>query len=257
VTTPSLDDRIGRAADLLREIATGWAPAVFANSLGAEDMVLTDLIRLHAPSIRHFSLDTGRLPPETYDLMGKVEERYGVRIEIFAPEAAALEAFVADNGINAFYRSVELRRACCAVRKVAPLKRALAGRRAWVTGLRREQAVTRGTTAESEFDADYGLQKFNPLAEWTHADVWTYLERFDVPVNALHARGYPSIGCAPCTRAVAPGEDQRAGRWWWEQPEHKECGLHVRHGAAAVPQAGAAAEVGKIQTGRYATWKPR
>lgn len=260
MTVRALDDRIARAADLLREIASGWAPAAFANSLGAEDMVLTDLIHRHAPAIGHFSLDTGRLPPETYDLMGKVEDRYGVRIEIFAPDTAALESFVAANGINPFYRSVELRRACCGVRKVAPLKRALAGRRAWVTGLRREQAVTRGTTAESEFDADHGLRKFNPLADWTHADVWEYLERFDVPVNALHARGYPSIGCAPCTRAIAPGEDQRAGRWWWEQPEHKECGLHVRHGEVApatAPQAGTANDTGTTPIRRYATWKPR
>jgi len=249
VTAAALDRRIDQAAALLKRIAAEWSPAVFANSLGAEDMVLTDLIHRHAPSIRHFSLDTGRLPPETHDLMARLEERYGIRVAVYVPDAAALEAFVAANGTNAFYRSVELRRGCCGVRKVEPLGRALAGQRAWVTGLRREQAVTRGNAAESEYDADHGLQKFSPLVEWTHADIWAYLERYDVPVNALHARGYPSIGCAPCTRAVAEGEDQRAGRWWWEQPEHKECGLHVKHDEPAPEPA---------RTERkYASWKPR
>jgi phosphoadenosine phosphosulfate reductase len=163
-----------------------------------------------------------------------VEERYRLRIAVLAPEAEAVEHYVRLNGINGFYASVAQRRDCCGVRKVAPLKRALAGAGAWVTGQRREQSPTRGAIAEAEWDAVHQIDKFNPLAAWTGDDVWAYVRARDVPVNALHAQGFPSIGCAPCTRAVLPGEDARAGRWWWEDVAHKECGLHPQAQQAAV-----------------------
>ena len=173
-----------------------------------------------------FTLDTGRLPEETLSLIERTRERYGVTIDVYAPDTHALEAFVGENGVNAFYRSVELRKGCCAIRKTEPLKRALAGKGAWITGLRRTESESRQQVAVEEFDRVHRLPKFNPLADWSHDEVWQYLRVHDVPYNALHDQGYPSIGCAPCTRAVQPGEDPRAGRWWWEASEHKECGLH-------------------------------
>lgn len=200
----------------------------FANSFGAEDMVLTDLILKNGLPIEIFSLDTGRLPAETYTLMGEVERHYATRLKIFFPDCAAVEGFVRREGINAFYDSVELRKACCQIRKVAPLQRALAGKKAWITGQRAAQAVTRSGLPVREFDAGNGLEKFNPLSDWTEAEVWAYIREHAVPYNALHDQFYPSIGCAPCTRAVAVGEDVRAGRWWWEDPASKECGLHVK-----------------------------
>jgi phosphoadenosine phosphosulfate reductase len=200
----------------------------FANSFGAEDMVLTDLILANALPIEIFSLDTGRLPPETYTLIGEVEQRYATRLKIFFPETAAVERYVRRHGINAFYDSIELRKACCHMRKVEPLRRALAGKKAWITGLRAAQSVTRSGLPLREFDAGHGIEKLNPLSDWSEAEVWAYIRLHDVPYNALHDRFYPSIGCAPCTRAVAVGEDVRAGRWWWEDPASKECGLHVK-----------------------------
>ena len=222
----SLDNKIAEARKLLDSVQKDYAPATFANSFGAEDMVLTDLIARHYPGIVMFTLDTGRLPEETYSLMKEVTDRYGVPIRVYFPEAPAVEAYVAQNGPNAFYESVDLRKKCCHIRKVEPLKRALSGKHAWITGLRRDQAPTRKNLVGSEFDADNGLQKFSPLLDWSESDVWAYLKRFDVPYNALHDKGYTSIGCAPCTRAITRGEDVRAGRWWWEDPEVKECGLH-------------------------------
>lgn len=212
---------------LLAKIQQEYAPAVFASSFGAEDMVLTDLIARYYPSISIFTLDTGRLPQETYDLMQAVRDRYGLSIQAYFPDAAAVESYVAQNGPNGFYQSVELRKRCCHIRKVEPLRRALAGKRAWVTGMRREQAVTRDSLAIAVFDVENNMQKFNPLCEWSNVEVWAYLKQHDVPYNKLHDRFYPSIGCAPCTRAISPGEDVRSGRWWWENPESKECGLHV------------------------------
>ena len=212
------------------------APAVFANSLGLEDMVLTDLIMQHAPGIGMFTLDTGRLPEETYRLMDQVAGRYGVRMAVYFPDTGAVEGFTRRHGVNAFYESVPLRRECCRIRKVEPLGRALAAKKAWITGLRREQAATRQEVTFSEFDSDHGLSKFNPLADWTLADVWGYIRAFDVPYNTLHDRDYPSLGCAPCTRAVAPGEDLRAGRWWWESGETKECGCHAREEQAVAEE---------------------
>ncbi|MEO8676869.1 MAG: phosphoadenylyl-sulfate reductase [Casimicrobiaceae bacterium] len=214
--------------DTLRDIAARHVPAVFASSFGAEDMVVIDLIAKHALPVRIFTLDTGRLPEETHALIDRARNRYGLPIDIFVPDARRLQAFVRANGINAFYDSVEMRKGCCAVRKSEPLSRALVAKGAWITGLRREQSVTRAELAVEEFDAVHGVPKFNPLADWSADDVWAYLRANDVPYNALHDRGFPSIGCAPCTRAVEPGEDIRAGRWWWEAPEHKECGLHRR-----------------------------
>jgi phosphoadenosine phosphosulfate reductase len=222
-----LHQKIDQTRSVLANAVRDYAPVVFANSLGAEDMVLTDLIDKYQPDIEMFSLDTGRLPPETYDLMQEVRARYNVPLQIFFPEASQIEQYVAQNGVNGFYDSVELRKSCCHIRKVEPLRRALSGKRAWITGMRREQAATRGVLQVSVFDVDNGLQKFNPLLDWSNADVWEYLKQHEVPYNKLHDRFYPSIGCAPCTRAITPGEDIRSGRWWWENTQNKECGLHV------------------------------
>jgi thioredoxin-dependent adenylylsulfate APS reductase len=210
-----------------------WALAEFqprialAASFGAEDVVVIDMLMKLNRGARVFTLDTGRLPYETYSLMEAIRERYGLAIEVYFPQAEAVEAMVREHGVNLFYQSIENRKRCCGVRKVEPLGRALHGLEAWITGLRREQAVTRTEVRKVEVDPDHGgIVKVNPLADWTWAEVWEYIRAHNVPYNALHDRGYPSIGCAPCTRAVAPGEDPRAGRWWWENPETKECGLH-------------------------------
>jgi len=224
----SVTARISEVEALLAAIAHDFSPATFANSLGAEDMVLTDLILKAQLPIDIFSLDTGRLPPESYEPSRAVEKHYGYKLTIFFPRADEVETYVRNQGINAFRESVTLRKACCAIRKVEPLKRALAGKRAWITGLRAQQAATRDGLPLREYDAGNGLEKFNPLAGWTEKEVWTYIRQNAVPYNALHDKFYPSIGCAPCTRAISPGEDVRAGRWWWESPESKECGLHIK-----------------------------
>lgn len=216
------------ARTLLARIAGEYAPAVFANSLGAEDILLTDLIVGDGLPIEIFSLDTGRLPLETYDLIAEVKKHYGLALTLYYPQHTLIEAYTRQHGINAFYESVELRKACCHARKVEPLQRALAGRKAWITGMRAQQSATRDGLPQQVFDEANGLEKFNPLADWTEKEVWFYIKQKGVPYNALHDRFYPSIGCAPCTRAVTPGEDVRAGRWWWENPESKECGLHVK-----------------------------
>jgi phosphoadenosine phosphosulfate reductase len=213
--------------DTLRAIAAEFQPVALANSLGAEDMVLTDLIVTEGLGIEIFSLDTGRLPAETYDLMAEVDSRYGLKLKLYYPNHESVEILTRNHGINPFYDSVELRKACCHARKVQPLQRALAGKQAWITGLRAQQAVSRANLPEREFDADNGLEKFNPLATWSEKEVWAYIRLHGVPYNKLHDQFYPSIGCAPCTRPVAIGEDVRAGRWWWENPDSKECGLHV------------------------------
>jgi phosphoadenosine phosphosulfate reductase len=224
----TIETKAAAARELLGRIAGDWSPATFANSLGAEDMVLTDLIVRNKLPIEIFSLDTGRLPAETYDLMATVDRHYGLKLKVYFPLAEEVESFVRHHGINAFYESVTLRKACCYARKVEPLKRALAGKRAWITGLRAQQASTRSSLPVQEYDEGNGLEKFNPLADWSEREIWTYLKQHGVPWNALHEKFYPSIGCAPCTRAISPGEDIRAGRWWWESPESKECGLHVK-----------------------------
>ena len=223
----SLDDKINATLAVLQQATQDFKNICFANSLGAEDMVLTDIIAQHQLNISLFSLDTGRLPAETYDLIQTLRARYTLKLQVYFPDAAQVESYVAEQGINGFYDSIEARKGCCYVRKVEPLKRALAGKDAWITGMRRDQAVTRGSLAVSAWDAEQGLQKINPLLDWTNAEVWQYLKQNNVPYNKLHDQFYPSIGCAPCTRAISAGEDIRAGRWWWENPEHKECGLHM------------------------------
>lgn len=200
----------------------------FANSLGAEDMVLTDIILKNQLAIEIFSLDTGRLPAETYDLIDAVEKKYQTHLQIYFPKHETVEQYVRTEGINAFYDSIELRKACCHMRKVEPLGRALSGKKAWITGMRAAQATTRAGLPFREFDAGNKLEKLNPLSDWSEAEVWAYIRLNEVPYNALHDQFYPSIGCAPCTRAVAMGENIRAGRWWWEDPDSKECGLHVK-----------------------------
>ncbi|MCQ9379843.1 phosphoadenylyl-sulfate reductase [Methyloversatilis sp. XJ19-49] len=216
------------AIDRLRRAAAEFQPIGFASSMGAEDMLLTDLIQRHDINIEIFTLDTGRLPAETYDLMAKAERHYGAHPAIWFPRHEAVEEYARKHGINAFYDSVELRKACCGMRKVEPLKRALAGKRAWITGMRAQQSTTRADLPLREFDEAHGIEKFNPLSDWTEREVWVYIQTEGVPYNALHEQFFPSIGCQPCTRAISPGEDIRAGRWWWENPESKECGLHVK-----------------------------
>ena len=243
-----MQQKIDQVIAVLQQAVRDFSPVCFANSLGAEDMVLTDIIAKNRLDIEMFSLDTGRLPKETYDLMQEVPDRYAVPFTVYFPDSKLVEEYVAQHGINGFYNSVENRKGCCYVRKVEPLRRALAGKGAWITGMRRDQAVTRGTLEISSFDADNGLQKFNPLLDWSNKEVWAYIREYDVPYNKLHDQFYPSLGCAPCTRSITPGEDIRAGRWWWENPENKECGLHaspapqVAHGfgvqgVSASPQA--------------------
>jgi phosphoadenosine phosphosulfate reductase len=199
----------------------------FACSLGLEDVALLDLVWRRALRPRIFFLDTGRLPQETYDTLAAVRDRYGLPIEAYCPRTEAVQALVAAKGPNSFYGSLENRLECCHLRKVEPLARALAGAAAWLTGIRREQGETREEARPFQWDpANGGLVKVNPLVHWRLDDVWAYVRRHQVPYNPLHDRGYPSIGCAPCTRAVRPGEDSRSGRWWWEAPGTKECGLH-------------------------------
>ncbi|WP_374356271.1 phosphoadenylyl-sulfate reductase [Chitinimonas sp.] len=224
---PALQNKIDHTVAVLRKIADEYSPAAFANSFGAEDMVLTDLIARHGINIGVFSLDTGRLPGETYELMHTSRERYAqTPITVYFPKAESVEHYVNEHGINGFYHSIEARKQCCRVRKLEPLARALAGQNSWVTGLRREQSTTRTEMQEQEWDAANGLNKFNPLLDWSEKEVWAYIKAEQLPYNALHDRHYPSIGCAPCTRAITVGEDIRAGRWWWENPDSKECGLH-------------------------------
>jgi phosphoadenosine phosphosulfate reductase len=217
------------ASEILAWVERRFGPgAAIASSFGAEDVVLIDLARRHAPSVRVFTLDTARLPTETHDVMDAIRRRYDIEIEVVRPDPEIVERLEATKGLFSFRRSVEERKECCAIRKVEPLRRALAGRAAWLTGLRREQSVTRTAVEVIELDGDNGgLVKVNPLAAWTRDDVWSYIREHDVPYSALHDSGYPSIGCAPCTRPVKPGEDERAGRWWWESPDHRECGLHL------------------------------
>jgi len=231
--TGDTEPHVQSALALLRQ-ASALAPAAFSCSFGAEDMVLLDLLRRHDLPIAVFTLDTGRLPEETYALMQQVEQVYGRCYETFYPDTSAVQTLVRERGINGFYESIENRKACCQVRKVEPLRRALAGRRAWVTGRRAQQSATRTDLAARERDEDLQVDKFNPLHDWSEQQVWQYIRANGVPYNALHDRHYPSIGCAPCTRAIAVGEDVRAGRWWWENPETKECGLHPSR-PVAVP----------------------
>ncbi|MBI4526951.1 MAG: phosphoadenylyl-sulfate reductase [Deltaproteobacteria bacterium] len=219
------------AVELLEWAFFKFYPSLaLACSFQAEESVLIDMMhRLRGPDFRVFTLDTGRLNQETYDCMDAIRGRYRIEIEVFFPDFTKVEAMVRRHGLNLFYESVEQRKLCCGVRKVEPLKRALKDLNAWMTGLRREQAVTRADIRGVELDNDHGnILKINPLVDWSHDQVWQYIRENNVPYNRLHKQGYPSIGCAPCTRAVRPGEDLRGGRWWWEHPESKKCGLHVK-----------------------------
>ncbi|HZA13625.1 MAG TPA: phosphoadenylyl-sulfate reductase, partial [Myxococcaceae bacterium] len=203
--------------------------AAIASSFGVEDTVLIDLAARHAPKLKVFTLDTGRLHPETYEILEVVRKRYEMEIEVYAPEREATEKLVREKGAFSFRQGLAERLECCRIRKVEPLERALRSRAAWVTGLRREQSPTRTGVRAVEVDAAHGgIAKINPLAAWTEAQIWAYVAERGIPYHSLHDRGFRSIGCAPCTRAIRPYEDVRAGRWWWEQPEHKECGLHPR-----------------------------
>ncbi len=222
--------------EILRWALDAFSPDItLASSFGGEDVLLIDLLSRLAPGAHVFTLDTGRLSEETYDLMERIRNRYGIVIESYFPDREAVESLERQKGFYSFRESIDNRKECCRIRKVEPLRRALVGMRAWMTGLRRDQAVTRTDTGAVEWDDANGLVKVNPLVEWSNEQVWDYIRAHDVPYNSLHDRGYPSIGCDPCTRAVQPGEDIRAGRWWWENPEDKECGLH--ESSAPVPAA--------------------
>ncbi len=234
MTFQSIDFENKSAEELLSWSMNQYGQEVgLASSFGMEDMVLIDMIAKLNGSITIFTLDTGRLHEETYDVMERVRSKYKLEIKTYFPDKKAVERLVREKGFFSFRESVENRKECCYIRKVEPLNRALGELKAWVTGLRRNQGVTRTDIPKVMEDPDHPpLIKINPLAEWTEEQVMTYIIENNVPINILHKRNYPSIGCAPCTRPVAHGEDIRAGRWWWENPEHKECGLHNRPGAS-------------------------
>jgi phosphoadenosine phosphosulfate reductase len=220
----------GKSAAEVIEFAIGefGEKLVFATSLGAEDQVIAEMLSRINPEVKIFTLDTGRLFPETYDLLDITEKRYKIKIDVYFPDASRVENMVNEKGINLFYESIENRKLCCHIRKIEPLTRALSKADAWISGLRREQSVTRQDGELFEWDLNNKKIKINPLIEWSNEDVWEYIKHKNIPYNKLHDKGYPSIGCLPCTRPVAPGEDIRSGRWWWEEPEMKECGLHKR-----------------------------
>ncbi|WP_176083822.1 phosphoadenylyl-sulfate reductase [Martelella sp. HB161492] len=229
----TLNDQLAALAleERLALVAGLGGDAVFTTSLGLEDQVITAAIALNGLQIRVATLDTGRLFTETVTLIAETERRFGIAIERFRPDPAAVTDYVSRYGRNGFYDSVEARHACCQIRKLVPLARALQGAGFWVTGLRRSQSGNRASTPFAEYDAERNLIKINPLADWSIEDVKTYVADNAVPVNPLHERGYPSIGCEPCTRAIKPGEPERAGRWWWENDAKRECGLHVAQAA--------------------------
>jgi phosphoadenosine phosphosulfate reductase len=225
--SPALDAKVEAALQRLRDANIQHGDGlVQSSSLGVEDMVITDLIARTGLPIAIATLDTGRLHAETLALLPRLRERYGVEVEVFEPVAEAVVQFVAREGLDAMYKSIELRKACCGLRKMEPLGRMLKGRSVWITGLRREQSGARGDVAFDEDDGQ-GRRKLSPIADWTWGEVWAYVQQYDVPYNPLHDQFMPSIGCAPCTRAIAVGEDFRAGRWWWEDSS-KECGLHAK-----------------------------
>ena len=209
-------------------IAQDFFPSAFSNSLSAEDMVIMDaIVRLRLP-IEIFSLDTGRLPLQTYRFLGQVNRHYNIQPVIYFPKASDVEEYVNKNGMNAFYESIPLRKQCCSIRKVGPLMRALKGKKGWITGLRSEQSDHRRSLPEQETDSKFQVEKFNPIISWTWKDIQAYHSHFKVPQNRLYDQGYLSIGCEPCTRAVSDGAHPRSGRWWWEDESVKECGLHAR-----------------------------
>jgi phosphoadenosine phosphosulfate reductase len=223
----ALSERIADLERVLWEIARDHAPSALASSLSAEDMVITDCILRLDLGIEVFTLDTGRMHADTLNLVGAIREHYGYDLQVLRPDAAAVAEYVTSFGRDALYESADLRKRCCAIRKVAPLGLALEGKRSWITGQRRSQAATRSGLPVQESDTVHGLMKFNPLADWSEEEVWTYIRTHEVPYNRLYDQGYRSIGCAPCTRPTVAGEGVRAGRWWWEEAGARECGLHV------------------------------
>lgn len=217
------------AEEILDVSIKNFSPKIaFASSFGAEDVVIIDMMyKIHGDAARVFTLDTGRLNPETYDVMDKIRKKYSIRIETMFPDFTEVEKMVQEKGVNLMYNTVDERKLCCEIRKVHPLRRKLKDLDAWITGLRRSQTLTRSNVKKVEVDtSNDNIIKINPIVEWTNDMVWEYVKSNDIPYNSLHDKGYPSIGCAPCTRAIQPGEDLRAGRWWWENDFHKECGLH-------------------------------
>ena len=217
------------AMEVLKWAINAYAPKIaLASSFGAEDVILIDMmVKIDKEKAKIFTLDTGRLNQETYDVMDAIRKKYGIQIEVYFPEQRETEEMVKIKGMNLMYESVENRKLCCEIRKVHPLNRALSKLDGWITGLRREQAITRANIYKLEIDSSHGnIVKINPLADWTNEMIWDYIHKNNVPYNKLHDSGYPSIGCEPCTRAVHRGEDPRAGRWWWENATQKECGLH-------------------------------
>ena len=222
-----LQQRIESVQNTLNHIQSTFFPAALASSLSIEDMVLTDLILRHSMNISIFTLDTGRMHGDTLDVIKSIEGKYNARIDIYRPSQEDTLNYINEYGLNGFYQSVALRQRCCEIRKVNPLRQALSGKKSWLTGQRRDQSITRDALPMQTFDHLYGLEKFNPLVDWNEQNVWDYIKYYAVPYNRLYDQGYPSIGCAPCTRPIVHGEDIRAGRWWWENPNTKECGLHI------------------------------
>ena len=218
-------DAIGLLSFFLEEYKGRIA---LSSSLGLEDQLLTEMVCTIDKTVKIFTLDTGRLFPETYDLIHRTNQKYGIKMQVYFPEADKVEEMVNTKGINLFYNSIEDRKTCCRIRKIEPLKRAFKGLEVWICGLRRDQSITRSEMQPIEWDENNGLIKLNPLINWTEEQVRAYIKEHKIPYNPLHDRDFPSIGCQPCTRAVLPGEDLRAGRWWWENPDTKECGLHKR-----------------------------
>lgn len=227
------DAKLAQTQALLQRVGSEFSPLALACSLGAEDIVLVHLLHRLGTKASIFVLETGKLHTETLALVVQIESRYGFKLDLYRPQPGAGEAFEQANGADAMYKSLDLRKACCGVRKMEPLARALAGKKAWITGLRREQSQARAQVEFIEADGPE-RHKVNPLARWTTGDVWHYIVQQGIPYNALHDRFFPSIGCAPCTRAVTLGEDFRSGRWWWESESAKECGLHVKDAAVSI-----------------------
>ena len=238
----ALHDRVSDSIRQLRGAVATHGKVCYATSLGAESMVLTDLVWTEAAEIDVFTVDTGRLFPETHDLIERLEHRYGQRLKILHPDARAVESWVTQHGINGFRTGTDERRGCCAIRKVEPFRRGIAGYAAWVTGIRAEQSDLRASAQPSEWDAENGLYKVSPMLDWSDAEVWQYIRAKRLPYHSLHDAGFPSIGCAPCTRAVTTaGADPRSGRWWWERDDSRECGLHPRSRLTATATATATA----------------
>jgi phosphoadenosine phosphosulfate reductase len=228
VLDPALAANVESTVLLLKQAVSDYERVVYSSSLGSEAMVLMDLIWTQVPEIDIVTVDTGRLPEETLGLLERLERRYGRRVQVFYPDAQAVERYVRDQGINGFYNGLSQRVSCCEIRKIEPFRRAVAGYAAWITGLRREQSAQRRIALPVERDDRFGLAKVSPLLDWTEEQIWTYIRANNVYYSPLHDRGYTSIGCAPCTRAVEAGQEHRAGRWWWEQSDSRECGLHPR-----------------------------